>query len=35
MEHLATGCLAEDVEVLTRCSRAARFLLLDDEGRLM
>ena len=34
MEHLATGCLAEDVEVLTRCSRAARFLLLDDEGRL-
>ena len=34
MEHLATGYHDPDPEVLGRCLRAARWLTLDERGRL-
>ena len=34
MNYLATGALAADMDVLGRCTLAARFLWLDEVGRL-
>ena len=34
MSYLVTGALAADMDVLGRCTLAARFLWLDEVGRL-
>ena len=34
MEHLATGYMSADVDTLGRCMLAARFMQVDQVGRL-
>ena len=34
MEHLATGHLSANVDTVGRCTLAARFMKVDDTGRL-